>query len=110
PQRLRLLRFHALRLRPLWDLAAALLGRAVRDGAPRLALGPASRRPPLLRWPRPRRHVHRERPLHPRAALRHARLDRAAQRLVLRRVRRRAPAPALDVSRAASCASRTMAT
>ena len=53
--------------------------------------GASPRRPGLLRPPRPRRHLHRRRPLHPRAAHRHRRPDLVALGLVLRDVRRRHP-------------------
>src|SRR5581483_1921398 len=89
--RVRLLRLHALGLRALRLLAAALLRRAVGHGAPGVARRPAPRRPGLLQRPRPRRDVHRRRSLHPRAAHRRQRRDRLAVRLVRRRLRRRPP-------------------
>jgi hypothetical protein len=89
-QRLRLLRVHTLRLRPLRHRVAALFGRTVRAGAPRRARPTPAGRPAVLRRPRPRRPLRRPRTVHPRAAQRHQRLDRLARRVVFSAVRRRA--------------------
>ena len=68
PRRLRLLRPRRLRLRAGRRLASALHRRSVELRRSGLAERPPAGRPRLLRRARPRRHLHRRRPVHPRAA------------------------------------------
>ena len=66
--RLRLLGPRYVRLRPARHLAAALRRGAVPARHARRPQPAAARRPRVLRRPRPRRHLHRKRPVRPRAA------------------------------------------
>ena len=84
PVRLRLLRFHHVRLRPDGRVAAAPRCVAVRLGLTRLARRARGRRPRLLQRARPRRYLHRRRPVHPRAAHRRRRQDLEPLRLLVR--------------------------
>ena len=84
--------FVRLRLRALRRLPRPLELCAVRPGPPRRpGIAPAGR-PRLLRRTRTRRHLHRQRPLHPRTALGHSRPHPDARRLVQLAIRRRPPA------------------
>ncbi len=68
PRRLRLLRLRRVRLRAGRGLASALHRRTVERRRPGLPLRSPAGRSRLLRRARPRRHLHRRRPVRPRAA------------------------------------------
>ena len=91
-RRLRLLGPRRLRLRAGRRQPPALHRCAVERRRAGLARRPAAGRPRLLRRARPRRALHRRRPVHPRAAHRRRREDLVAERVLVRAdIRRRAP-------------------
>ena len=92
PVRVRLFGPHLVRLRADRDLAAASRGVSVQLRRPGRLRRPPARRPRLLQRPRAHGHVHRRRPVHPRAAYRRRRPDRVHVR-ALGRLRRRPPHP-----------------
>ena len=84
PVRLRLLGSGRVRLRSDGGLAAPPCGFAVRNGRPGLQGPAAGGRPRLLQRARPRRHLHRRRPVRPRPAQRRRGQDLEPLRLLVR--------------------------